>query len=90
MSDLNPKINLIDRLMVKAHRKQIPPFQGMPHEKNKNKTSNKQFTKKQKQKKQKNTQKKFLNSVIDGEPYDGKLSRTVRGKVYLLVTGTYI
>jgi hypothetical protein len=36
MSDLNPKINLIDRLMlmVKAHRKQTPPLQGMPHEKN--------------------------------------------------------
>ena len=33
MSDLNPKINLIDRLMVKAHRKQIPPLQGMPHKK---------------------------------------------------------
>jgi AI2M/AI1M-like HNH endonuclease len=72
MSDLNPKINLIDRLMVKAHRKQIPLCRECHIKK-----SNKQFT-------------NFLNSVIDGEPYDGKLSRTVREKVYLLVTSTYI
>jgi group II intron reverse transcriptase/maturase len=39
MSDLNPKINLIDRLMVKAHRKQTPPLQGMPHEKNRTNNS---------------------------------------------------
>jgi len=60
MSDLNPKINLIDRLMVKAHRKQIPPFQGMPHEKKQKQNIEQTIHKKTKTKKTKKHTKKIL------------------------------
>jgi hypothetical protein len=71
MSDLNPKINAIDRLMVRAHRKQI----SLCRECHMNKHHNAK------------PENKILDSIIGGEPYDTKASRTVRERGLSLVTG---